>query len=115
MSGGVSQQNARTFLLIICCLSYLLVGAAIFSALEYEDDQRKIEELQSIQKRIIRKYNISDEDLAHWTHYLRYKQIIDAKLYQWSFAGSVYFATTVVTTIGLYSPNLFYHRASDKF
>lgn len=94
------QQNVRVILLTICSVSYLLVGAAIFSALEFEDDQRRRKDLKHLEKILKQKYNISDIDMVNWRKYLNRKTNQEADLYQWSFAGSVYFATTVITTIG---------------
>ncbi|EDO33193.1 predicted protein, partial [Nematostella vectensis] len=94
------QQNLRTIFLTICCLSYLLVGAAIFSALEYDADQKRRSMLVELQARLTRKYNITSTDLKSWEFFLVAKANLKANLYQWSFAGSVYFATTVITTIG---------------
>lgn len=94
------QQNLRTIFLTICCLSYLLVGAAIFSALEYDEDQVRRYQLGELEEMLTSKYNISHQDLKKWEFYLVAKANVKANLYQWSFAGSVYFATTVITTIG---------------
>lgn len=96
----MKTQNLRTILLTICSLSYLLVGAAIFSALEFDYDQEMQKSMKKIHKTLVKKYNISEEDVKMWLKYLDNKANIDADLYQWSFACSVYFATTVITTIG---------------
>jgi hypothetical protein len=96
----ISENGTRTVLLIICSISYLLVGAAVFSALEYEDDQKRRLELQRRFKQFQAKYNITKEDFTEWAKVQRYQRGLDSTVEQWSFAGSVYFATTVITTIG---------------
>lgn len=96
----ISENGTRTVLLIICSLSYLLVGAAVFSALEYEEDQNRKLETKKLFRDFQAKYNITAEDFTRWAKLQRYQQNIDTNVEQWSFAGSVYFATTVITTIG---------------
>lgn len=95
----MKKQNVRTLSLIVCTFTYLLVGAAVFDALEseYEDSQNK--KLTAEEKAIVERYNITMEDLDQ----LR-KNIIKMVPYkagtQWKFAGAFYFALTVITTIG---------------
>lgn len=96
----ISENGTRTVLLIICSLSYLLVGAAVFSALEFEEDQRRKQETQKLFRLFQAKYNITAEDFAKWAEVQRYQRTMTSNVEQWSFAGSVYFATTVITTIG---------------
>ncbi|XP_013887667.1 potassium channel subfamily K member 9 [Austrofundulus limnaeus] len=95
----MKRQNARTLSLIACTFTYLLVGAAVFDALESEFEMREKEQLEAEERRLQGKYNISDED---------YRQletlILEAEPHragvQWKFAGAFYFAITVITTIG---------------
>ncbi|XP_059165264.1 two pore potassium channel protein sup-9-like [Physella acuta] len=95
----MKKQNVRTLSLIVCTFTYLLVGAAVFDALEseYEDSQQR--KLFDEEKDISDKYNITKEDLE-----LLRKNIIKSVPYkagtQWKFAGAFYFALTVITTIG---------------
>ena len=96
----ISENSTRTALLIICTLSYLLVGAAVFSALEFEDDQKRKLSTQKFFSFLQAKYNITGEDFSKWIKALRCQSTTNATIEHWSFAGSVYFATTVITTIG---------------
>eukprot|EP00095_Tigriopus_kingsejongensis_P000486 maker-scaffold233_size243130-snap-gene-0.12 protein:Tk00486 transcript:maker-scaffold233_size243130-snap-gene-0.12-mRNA-1 annotation:"two pore potassium channel protein sup-9" len=43
----MKKQNVRTLSLIVCTLTYLLIGASIFDALESEEEQRQKEALES--------------------------------------------------------------------
>ncbi|KAM9429459.1 potassium channel subfamily K member 15-like [Salvelinus alpinus] len=95
----MKKQNVRTLSLILCMFSYLLVGAAVFDALESETEssRRRILELKRTEMK--KKYRLSEDD---------YRQIEQVVLQaephhagrQWKFAGSFYFAITVITTIG---------------
>ena len=42
----MKKQNVRTISLIVCTLTYLLIGAAIFDALESENELKNAEVLQ---------------------------------------------------------------------
>lgn len=46
----MKRQNVRTLSLIVCTLTYLLVGAAIFDALESEYEVKRRNTLQYIEK-----------------------------------------------------------------
>ncbi|XP_076125307.1 potassium channel subfamily K member 15-like [Alosa pseudoharengus] len=93
------MQNIRTLCLIVCMLSYLLVGAAVFDALESETESSRKKMLELKLNELKKKYGFSDED---------YREIEKVVLQwephrggiQWKFAGSFYFAITVITTIG---------------
>uniref|UniRef100_A0A8D0EL16 Potassium channel subfamily K member n=1 Tax=Strix occidentalis caurina TaxID=311401 RepID=A0A8D0EL16_STROC len=73
----MKRQNLRTAALILCIFSYLLVGAAVFDALESEAESGRKRLLEQKRGELRRKYRFS-----------------------WKFAGSFYFAITVITTIG---------------
>lgn len=96
---AMKRQNVRTLSLIVCTFTYLLVGAAVFDALESDYEMREKEQLEAEEKRLQGKYNISEDD------YKKLETIIlEAEPHragvQWKFAGSFYFAITVITTIG---------------
>lgn len=123
----MKRQNVRTLSLVVCTFTYLLVGAAVFDALESETERKQWEFLSGkyfvstantseqlyllrltririifpvdMKSSMMKKYRISHED---------YKMleivVIENKPNksgpQWKFAGSFYFATVVLATIG---------------
>ncbi|XP_037789554.1 two pore potassium channel protein sup-9-like [Penaeus monodon] len=95
----MKKQNVRTLSLIVITLTYLLVGAAVFDALESEHESRKSQALAKIEKKLIEKYSIEHND------YLLLETIVLSEVpykaeQQWKFVGAFYYATTVLTTIG---------------
>ena len=91
--------------------SYLLVGAAIFDALESDREDYLRKQYQATEATMLSSYNISDDD------YQELEEIV-IKYHphkagaQWKFPGAFYFSLTVITTIG----KLFYLRGhSNKF
>uniref|UniRef100_A0A674EZG2 Potassium channel subfamily K member n=1 Tax=Salmo trutta TaxID=8032 RepID=A0A674EZG2_SALTR len=95
----MKKQNVRTLSLILCMFSYLLVGAAVFDALESETEssRRRILELKRTEMK--KKYRFSEDDYREIE-----RVVLQAEPHragrQWKFAGSFYFAITVITTIG---------------
>lgn len=79
--------------------SHLLVGAAVFDALESDHEMREEEKLKAEEIRIKGKYNISSEDYRQLELVILQSEPHRAGV-QWKFAGSFYFAITVITTIG---------------
>ena len=100
MGSLLTQQNIRTLLLITCTVTYMLVGAAVFGALEYDQDQLERKKYLQIYRRLQRHYNISKADMSELAKYLHKKKHVEYALEPWSFAGSVYFTAVTITTIG---------------
>ncbi|XP_029023187.1 potassium channel subfamily K member 9 [Betta splendens] len=96
---AMKRQNVRTLSLIICTFTYLLVGAAVFDALESDFEMREKEQLEAEEKRLQGKYNISEDDYRKLETIIMESEPHRAGV-QWKFAGSFYFAITVITTIG---------------
>ncbi|CAL1584329.1 unnamed protein product [Knipowitschia caucasica] len=96
---AMKRQNVRTLSLIVCTLTYLLVGAAVFDALESDFEMREKEQLEAEEKRLQGKYNISEDDYRKLETIIMEAEPHRAGV-QWKFAGSFYFAITVITTIG---------------
>ncbi|XP_060106583.1 potassium channel subfamily K member 3 [Heteronotia binoei] len=95
----MKRQNVRTLALIICTFTYLLVGAAVFDALESEEETAERKKLEQKQTELKSKYNLSEDN-----YYELEGVVLQLKPHkagvQWKFAGSFYFAITVITTIG---------------
>ena len=102
----MKKQNVRTLSLIVCTFTYLLVGAAVFDALESEYEIEERRTLLAEETEIIQRYNISEEDFMNITKNVLQSVPHKAGI-QWKFAGAFYFATTVITTIG--ESNLIVH------
>ncbi|XP_036101812.1 potassium channel subfamily K member 15 [Molossus molossus] len=93
------QQSVRTAVLVLCILSYLLVGAAVFDALESEAESGRQRLLAQKRSELRRKYGFSAEDYRELERLALQAEPHRAGR-QWKFAGSFYFAITVITTIG---------------
>ncbi|XP_069089798.1 potassium channel subfamily K member 3 [Pleurodeles waltl] len=95
----MKRQNVRTLALIICTFTYLLVGAAVFDALESEQETSERRRLEQKQGDLRRKYNLTADNYRELEWVVLKLKPHKAGV-QWKFAGSFYFAITVITTIG---------------
>ncbi|KAM9382424.1 potassium channel subfamily K member 3 [Phaethornis superciliosus] len=95
----MKRQNVRTLALIICTFTYLLVGAAVFDALESEEETAERRRLEAKSQELKSKYNLSAESYRELEWVVLKLKPHKAGV-QWKFAGSFYFAITVITTIG---------------
>ncbi|CAJ1077074.1 potassium channel subfamily K member 3a [Xyrichtys novacula] len=95
----MKRQNVRTLTLILCTFTYLLVGAAIFDALESQKETSQLSKLNLRKAELLHTFNLTSEDFDELE-----KVVLQLKPHkagvQWRFAGSFYFAITVITTIG---------------
>ncbi|XP_049784880.1 uncharacterized protein LOC126187685 isoform X1 [Schistocerca cancellata] len=94
----MKRQNVRTLSLVVCTFTYLLVGAAVFDALESDTESKRWEVLSDLREQLVKKYNITAEDYR-----VIEVVIIENKPHkagpQWKFAGAFYFATVVLAMI----------------
>lgn len=98
----MKRQNARTLALIISILTYLVVGAAVFETLESRQEKNHKRKLDARKSELMRKYNLTKENFEELEHVVLQLKPHKAGV-QWKFAGSFYFAITVITTIGEHS------------
>ncbi|XP_052872751.1 two pore potassium channel protein sup-9 [Anopheles cruzii] len=95
----MKKQNVRTISLIVCTFTYLLIGAAVFDALESDTEKKRWKALSAIENVLITRYNISAEDFKVIETVIMKSEPHKAGQ-QWKFSGAFYYATTVLTTIG---------------
>lgn len=95
----MKRQNVRTLSLVVCTFTYLLIGAAVFDALESKEESKRDDLLKISTNALKTKYNISEDDYR-----MIELVIIEYKPHkagpQWKFAGAFYFATVVLAMIG---------------
>ncbi|KAF0308065.1 Two pore potassium channel protein sup-9 [Amphibalanus amphitrite] len=94
-----SHQNVRTLSLVVFTFTFLLIGAAVFDALESERDEDSQIMLEEMEQEMKKKYSITDEDYR-----VLETTIIKMEPHkagpQWKFIGAFYFATVVLVMIG---------------
>ncbi|XP_056157660.1 potassium channel subfamily K member 9-like [Lampris incognitus] len=95
----MKTQNWRTLSLILSTVSYLLVGAAVFDALETESESLRRTSLEQKLSDLKSRLGFTDEDYGEIERVVVQSEPHRAGR-QWKFAGSFYFAITVITTIG---------------
>ncbi|XP_070759166.1 potassium channel subfamily K member 15-like [Enoplosus armatus] len=95
----MKTQNIRTLSLILSIVFYLLIGAAVFDALESDSESSKKRALEQKLNALKKKYGFTEEDYREIERVVLQSEPHRAGR-QWKFAGSFYFAITVITTIG---------------
>ncbi|KAL3109038.1 hypothetical protein niasHT_012600 [Heterodera trifolii] len=118
-STGEGAKSRRALLLMGAMLAFLTMGAAVFSAFEFDQasangeqgcaklrlrlrklrDKKTRAEIAVNRKLMQRKYNFTKRDFALLERVV-VKSIPFAAGSQWQFLGALYFCTVVITTIG---------------
>ena len=102
--GPLNEDNARFLLLAVFIISYLLCGAAVFSALEQPMEHEAKARWAHRFERFSQKYNLSAAELNDFLRSYEEANVagirVDAIRPRWDFPGAFYFVGTVVSTIG---------------
>lgn len=97
----VSQETLVFVFELAFYVVYLLVGAAIFRAIEEENFLLKLKKVKSVRDLVLNKYNISEltqeEESVLSLYYL---EAYAASYGKWTFGNSFLFCLTTITTIG---------------
>jgi hypothetical protein len=107
-----SNRSCLTFFFF----SYLLVGAAIFDALESNTEDLLRKQYQAAEANMLQSYNISRYEYLELEDIVIKYQPHKAGA-QWKFPGAFYFSLTVITTIGKKSDLMHssvYHRLINR-
>ncbi|XP_054883280.1 potassium channel subfamily K member 15-like [Poeciliopsis prolifica] len=95
----MKAHNVRTLFLILSVVFYLLIGAAVFDALETESEVSRQEALEQELGELRRKHGFLEEDYREIEGVILQSEAHGGGR-QWRLCGSFYFAITVITTIG---------------
>lgn len=93
------RQNVRTLSLVVCTFTYLLIGAAVFDALESDTEAERLRVIEYVRSQLQHKYNITGPEYKLIETVIIENQPHKAGQ-QWKFAGALYFVTVVVAMIG---------------
>ena len=118
--GEVSLKPAfKTLVLrVLIIVIYMCLGALVFCAIEYRFKDTTIwkRKTRLIKSRLVIKYNVSVQELE------RFEQAIEKRMLErkeehkeWNYYQSLYFASTVTTTIGMYLTRVCSFPCSSSF
>ena len=79
---------------------YVLAGAAVFQAIEGQEQIREIQQHRSTRMEILRKYNITAIDAARWSQTFPSTAMGNEDFLEWNYGNSFLFTMVVLTTIG---------------
>ena len=99
----IAESSRNLVIQIALFLVYIFLGAVVFQALESQNEEEERKAMVVARDRFQEKYNISRDDLKNFIDQI--EQIADHGFGQhwirrWTILGSLFFAGTVVTTIG---------------
>lgn len=105
---GMSKSNVRLFILSAFYILFLVIGASIFSAIEAPQEINIIRNLRNLRSQFLQEHTcVRDEDLENLivavinANNRGVSAVNNATMEpNWSFGQSLFFSSTVITTIG---------------
>lgn len=97
---GISDSTKVLCIRLLLFSIYVLAGAAIFQAIERQEQVREIERIRITRKEILTKYNITQNDAQRWSKTFLSTSLGNDDFLEWNFGNSFLFAMVVLTTIG---------------
>ena len=79
---------------------YVLAGAAVFQAIESQEQLREMKRYRDTRMEILQKYNITAIDADRWLETFPSTSFGREDFLEWDFSNSFLFAMVVITTIG---------------
>jgi len=97
---GISDSTKVLLIRMSLFSIYVLLGAAIFKAIESEEQVKEMDRIHNTRMEILRKYNITENDAKRWSKTFLSTSMGNDDFLQWSYGNSFLFAMVVLTTIG---------------
>ena len=96
----ISDSTKILLVRLVLFTAYVLVGAAIFQALESPYQLEENKRLQTIRKEILKSYNITENDARRLLQTFPSTTFGNEDFLGWNYGNSFLFAMVVLTTIG---------------
>lgn len=97
---GISDSTKVLLIRMSLFSIYVLLGAAIFKAIESEEQAKELDRIHKTRMEILRKYNITENDAKRWSKTFLSTSMGNDDFLQWNYGNSFLFAMVVLTTIG---------------
>jgi len=97
---GISDSTKVLLIRMSLFSIYVLLGAAIFKAIESEEQVKEMDRIHNTRMEILRKYNITENDAKRWSKTFLSTSMGNDDFLQWNYGNSFLFAMVVLTTIG---------------
>lgn len=96
----VSDSSKVLCIRMVLFSIYVLAGAAVFQAIESQEQLQEIRSHRDTRREILQKYNITAIDADRWMETFPSTVLGNEGFLEWNFGNSFLFAMVVITTIG---------------